>query len=177
MTNRILFVLLFLIIIVSNTKSYCQIDSNFILVRKADTAKFSFKVFSNPEQFRNVTRMPLPLYGFNGDQLSKVQTFFSAFLKLEAQEESFRLECKQKDTIYKALLFYYKERDSINNLRVGNYQEAYTSLLTYNSQLNNYVKECEATALKQRRRSNINSTLFGILGGLVTGTIIGVIIK
>ena len=119
----------------------------------------------------------MPFYAFNGSELSDIQTLYSLLLKEGGQQTLFRLQCHQKDSLYTTLLDYYKERDSINNLRVGNYQVAYTSLLAYNSQLNNYVKDCEAIALKQRRRSNINSTLFGILGGIVTGTIIGVIIR
>src|SRR5258705_12526368 len=177
MNNWYLCVLLLAVSLVCSSNSYCQIDSNFTVVRKSKTATIPFKVFSKPEHFKNIKKIPLPIYGFDSNELNRIQVLYSLLVSKEGLTDTIRVVDMQKDSLYNAKIFYYKENDSISNLRVGNYKEAYNSLLIYNKQLNDYVKECEATALKQRTRSNINSTLFGILGGLVTGVIIGVIIR
>ena len=59
--------------------------------------------------------------------------------------------------------------DSIQELRLNNYQLAYQSVLNVNDQLNVQLNSCEKTALAGSRRQKIKSLLLGVLLGISAG--------
>src|SRR5258705_9751178 len=100
MNNRYLCVLLLAVSLVCSSNSYCQIDSNLTVLRKSKTATFPLKVFSTPEHFKNIKKIPLPIYGFDGNELQRIQALFSFLVSKEGLTDTVRVVDTEKDSLY-----------------------------------------------------------------------------
>lgn len=146
-----------------------QADSSFSIVRKGEKAIFPFHVFTENKQLINGSKLHLPIYGFSAAQVNRMHQLLNLFVKNESDFDQLQMNSQQKDSIYKAKVTLYIEMDSIQELRLNNYQLAYQSLLKVNEQLNLQLNSCEKTAVTESRNQKLRSVFLGILLGLLTG--------
>jgi hypothetical protein len=149
--------------------AYAQTDSSFVLVRNGETATFPFHVITENKQLANSSKLHFPVYGFSAAQVNRMRELLNLFVKNESDFDKLQLNNQQKDSVYKAKVGLYIEMDSIQELRLNNYQLAYQSALNINDQLNIQLNSCEKTALTQNRKQKIKSLLLGILLGVSAG--------
>jgi hypothetical protein len=150
---------------------HAQTDSSFALVRNGETAVFPFHVITDNKQLISSSKLHFPVYGFNATQVSRMRELLNLFVKNESDFDQLQLNSQQRDSIYKIKVALYTEMDSIQELRLNNYQLAYQSVLKVNEQLNVQLTNCEKTALAGSRKQKIKSLLLGMLLGLSTGIV------
>lgn len=151
---------------------YAQTDSSFSVVRDGDTAVFPFRVYKSTMQMANAKKGSLPVYGFDSAQVNRIHELLSDFVAMEEKYEALDQNNDRKDSLYQNKLSLYVEMDSIQELRVKNYEQAYQSMLAVNNQLNAQVENCEKLALRAKRKAGFNSLLIGTLTGLSVGMIL-----
>lgn len=167
---KILFLLLF--IFLSALDCYAQIDTSFTVVRKNVAAKFSFTKYS-----KNSPVQHYPMYTIEKSQIHRVNMLLQSFVNNEAGCDLLLKNYDQLDSIFNMKELHYTEIIQTQELRSKNYEEAYQSLLTINEQLDQQLKNSRDLALTEHKKKRNNATLFGILGGLSAGLIIGAIVQ
>jgi hypothetical protein len=152
-----------------------QQDTSFTLFRFGTPAIFSYKKFSQADQYKNVKgAIDFPQYSFNESQFKRIKGLLDLFVTNENEFTKLRRNLNEKDSIYLAKIAVYNQMDSIQNLRAKNFEQAYNSLVLVNTQFNQQLINCKDIAEKEVRKNKFNSAMFGVLAGLTTGVILGV---
>ncbi len=176
MKNKTLSFAIFISIIVQYN-TFAQSDTSLTFIRKGLTTTIPIKKFYTSDQLKNSLPTNLPLYSFNEKQFTRVKSILETYIKIEVDYDLLRTEFNKKDSVFAAKTTIYNELDSLNRMRTQNYEQAYHSSLKINEQMNTQLKSCEVLAKKEYNKSKWNATIFGILGGLSAGLIVGVLIK
>lgn len=176
MKNKALSFAIFILIIV-HQYTFAQSDTSLTFIRKGLTSTIPIKKFYTSDQLKNTLPANFPLYIFSEKQFTRVKSILETYIKIEADYDLLRKEFNKKDSVFAAKTKIYNELDSLNRMRTQNYEQAYHASLEINEKMNTQLKSCEALAKKEHNKSKWNTTIFGILGGLSAGLIVGVLIK
>jgi hypothetical protein len=153
-----------------------QLDTSFTLVRFGTPGIFNYKKYTSAEQFKNIRGLELPQYSFNEMQFNRIKGLLDKFITNESDYILLRKNFDKKDSIYNAKIAVYNQIDSIQGLRSKNFEQAYNSLVMVNTQFNQQLINCKEIAEKEVRKGKLNSVMYGILGGLTSGVILGVFV-
>jgi hypothetical protein len=166
-----LFSLVSTLALFSSLHTHAQLDTSFSIVRKNIPATFSFTKHSKDSPVQNY-----PVYTIEKSQIHRMNMLLRSFVNNETHCDSLQQNNNQLDSILKIKEGGYVKIIETQELRSKNYEEAYKSLLTLNSQLDQQLKNCKDLALAEHKKKKSNATLFGVLAGLSAGLIIGVVV-
>ena len=176
MKNKATSLAIFILIIVP-CYTFAQADTSLTFIRKGLTSTIPVKKFYSVDQLKNVLPTNLPLYALSEKQFIRVKSILESYIKIEADYDLLRSEFNKKDSVFAAKTNIYNELDSLNRMRIQNFEQAYNASLKINEQMNIQLKNCEGLAKKEHNKSKLKAAIFGILGGLSAGLVVGVLIK
>ncbi|HEU5291937.1 MAG TPA: hypothetical protein VFU05_14905 [Cyclobacteriaceae bacterium] len=162
---------LLLLLLLCVLHSRAQIDTSFSIVRKNEIAKFSFTRYNKNSILQNY-----PVYTIEKLQIHRINMLLRSFVNNEASCDLLVKNYHQLDSVFKMKELHLTEITKTQELRVKNHEEAYQSLLTINTQLNQQLKNCKDLALSEHKKGKKKAALVGILAGVSAGLIIGIVV-
>jgi hypothetical protein len=158
-------------LVLSSVLSVGQVDTSFVFSRKGVTEEFQLKKYAKPSQIKRY-----PVYAIEKSEVGDLQKLITYFVTEEAELKLLKENRQQVATLYESKIAAFESSQKIQEARIQNFDSAYNEMKKINGQLNSQLKNCEELAIKEHKRKK-RPSLFGILGGLAAGVVVGVLIN